>query len=371
MNSKTFLFFVLAAVISTTTNAQNWLTSGNSLGLGSFLGSTNNMDVVIKTNNIERMRITGTAGEVGIGTAPVSTYKLAVGGYGRFGIGGSTGQIDLKPDGITSLDLASGSQTMSYLDFKGSAHLASDYWGRIKYTDGTGFAFQTAGSATDRLTISETGIVGVNLGAAPILGLTFDVNGLGRFSYAAGYVQINPVLGGIDLGSPGGTGTMIDFKGSTHLATDWWGRILHTDGVGFDFLTGGSYTRMRIKEDGKVVIGDPTVITSTASGYKLFVQDGILTEKVKVAVHTTSDWSDYVFAPNYELLSLDSVNTYINENCHLPGVPSADAVVNNGIDMAKMDATLLQKIEELTLYVIQLDKDNRALKSEVEMLKNK
>ncbi len=75
-----------------------------------------------------------------------------------------------------------------------------------------------------------------------------------------------------------------------------------------------------------------------------------------MAVKTTGDWSDYVFADNYELRSLSEVATFIDKNNHLPGVPSAEEVVESGIDMAKMDATLLQKIEELTLYILQQEK---------------
>jgi hypothetical protein len=89
------------------------------------------------------------------------------------------------------------------------------------------------------------------------------------------------------------------------------------------------------------------------------VEDGILTEKVKVALKSTADWSDYVFAPTYKLRSLSEVAEFVQANKHLPGVPSASDVVEHGIDVAKMDAKLLEKIEELTLYSIELEKENR------------
>jgi len=92
--------------------------------------------------------------------------------------------------------------------------------------------------------------------------------------------------------------------------------------------------------------------------YQLYVQGGILSEKVKVAVATSSDWSDYVFAKDYKLKSLKEVETFIQTNKHLPNIPSAQEVVKEGIDMAKMDAKLLEKIEELTLYMIEQDKKN-------------
>ncbi|GAB3717960.1 hypothetical protein GCM10027592_60510 [Spirosoma flavus] len=103
-----------------------------------------------------------------------------------------------------------------------------------------------------------------------------------------------------------------------------------------------------------VIIGSN--VARTPVGYKLFVEEGILTEKVKVAVKNTSEWSDYVFADTYHLKGLSEVEQYVKINKHLPGVPSAEEVVNQGIDVAKMDATLLEKIEELTLYSIQQEK---------------
>jgi hypothetical protein len=110
-----------------------------------------------------------------------------------------------------------------------------------------------------------------------------------------------------------------------------------------------------------VLIGNPATIGLPA-GYKLYVETGILTEKVKVAVETTGNWSDYVFDKNYKMLSLPEVEAYVNEHKHLPGVPSAQEMVTNGLDVASMDAKLLEKIEELTLYVIRLEKEVKDLK---------
>jgi hypothetical protein len=108
--------------------------------------------------------------------------------------------------------------------------------------------------------------------------------------------------------------------------------------------------------NGNVLIGDPATVTIPNANYKLFVETGILTEKIRVAVKNTGNWADYVFDPNYELNSLTELERFITSNKHLPNIPSADEVVKNGIDLGTMDAKLLEKIEELTLYVIQLNK---------------
>ena len=128
---------------------------------------------------------------------------------------------------------------------------------------------------------------------------------------------------------------------------------------------------MTITQTGQVVIGSPSLNITTPGSYKLYVAGGILTEQVKVALHTDNvNWSDYVFANDYKLKSLNEVEQYITANKHLPEVPSSDDVKKDGIDVAQMDATLLKKIEELTLYVIQLQKENNSNVEQIQQLQS-
>lgn len=133
--------------------------------------------------------------------------------------------------------------------------------------------------------------------------------------------------------------------------------ITNKENAGLTFGTNNT-ARMKINSTGTVTIGT----TTTPSGYKLFVEQGILTEKIKVAIKTSANWSDYVFADNYKLTPLKEVETYLQEHKHLPGIPSAQEVVDNGLDLASMDAKLLEKIEELTLYIIKMEKEIEELK---------
>ncbi|QHV98859.1 autotransporter outer membrane beta-barrel domain-containing protein [Spirosoma endbachense] len=133
---------------------------------------------------------------------------------------------------------------------------------------------------------------------------------------------------------------------------------------------------LQSSNDDAVIIGQN--VLKTPAGYRLFVQEGILTEKVKVAIKNTADWSDKVFAPAYKLQSLVQVEQYITAHQHLPGVPSAEQLVKEGMDVAKMDAKLLEKIEELTLYLIEQRKElanvqeqNRQLKERMMVLESK
>jgi hypothetical protein len=122
---------------------------------------------------------------------------------------------------------------------------------------------------------------------------------------------------------------------------------------------------LRMDKNGSVGIG--TSSTGDA-GYKLFVETGIRTRKITVDQAT---WPDYVFRPGYMLLPLSSVAAYIKDNGHLPDMPSADSVAKNGVDLGSNQAVLLKKIEELTLYVIQQQKEIEALKEEVRQSRTK
>ncbi len=120
---------------------------------------------------------------------------------------------------------------------------------------------------------------------------------------------------------------------------------------------------------GGIMIG--TGLGSTPAGYKLYVSDGILTERVKVAVKSTADWRDNVLQDDYKLRTVEEVESFIKENRHLPGVPSAREMVENGNDLQKTDAVLLEKVEEMMLYIIELKKENAALKNKMGVIEQK
>ena len=118
---------------------------------------------------------------------------------------------------------------------------------------------------------------------------------------------------------------------------------------------------------GGVLIG--TAPATLPSGYKLYVSNGIYTEKVKVAA--IANWADYVFSPGYDLKPLSVVETFIKANKHLPGIPSAESLKNDGgVDVVDMLSRQMEKIEELTLYMIEMKKENELLKKEIEAIKS-
>jgi hypothetical protein len=108
----------------------------------------------------------------------------------------------------------------------------------------------------------------------------------------------------------------------------------------------------------QVTIG--TSIT-TPSTYKLGVGGRILCEELKVKLQS-SGWPDYVFSKDYHLQPLEEVEHFIRTNNHLPNIPSAQVIEKEGIEVGDMQRRMMEKIEELTLYVIELKKEIETLK---------
>jgi hypothetical protein len=122
--------------------------------------------------------------------------------------------------------------------------------------------------------------------------------------------------------------------------------------------------------DNLVVNGTVAIGTTKTDGYKLSVNGKIRASDI-IKVYPESEWSDFVFEKNYKLRSLEEVDAYIKKHGHLPDMPSAKEVEKEGIDLGSMDAKLLQKIEELTLYVMEMKKENESMKKELNSLKSK
>jgi len=134
----------------------------------------------------------------------------------------------------------------------------------------------------------------------------------------------------------------------------------------FTIFSAVSQDIMLLKTSGKVVIGDTSLI-STPGAYNLYVQDGILTEKVKVALRDASEWSDDEFA---NTPSISDVKESIDQKSHLPMMPSAESLVENGYELKSMDAKLLAQIEWLWQHTIKLDAENKKLKEELAEIKS-
>ena len=141
-------------------------------------------------------------------------------------------------------------------------------------------------------------------------------------------------------------------------------RVNDQDNKQLQFQVGSSLDiAMSINADGAVGIGS----TNPNPNYKLSVDGKIRAKEVKVE----TGWSDFVFDDDYRLPSLFEVEQFIIKNKHLPDIPSAEEVEKNGLNLGEMESMLLQKIEELTLYVIDLKKENDQLKENIDLINKK
>lgn len=114
--------------------------------------------------------------------------------------------------------------------------------------------------------------------------------------------------------------------------------------------------------------GNVTLASSLTVGGPISVGNGLYCDaqgnmKVKHLKVTLVDWPDYVFFPAYRLMPLSELDAYIAEQGHLPGVPAATEVEKTGADLGEMNKVLMEKVEELTLYIIDLQKQIDELKS--------
>ena len=131
-------------------------------------------------------------------------------------------------------------------------------------------------------------------------------------------------------------------------------------------LIWGDFANDQLKFHGKVGIGGNTATAFgnfpsnsggvSVSNYNLFVKGGILTDEVRVS----TSWADYVFAKDYKLPTLQEVEKHIQEKGHLINIPSAQRVKEDGIELGEMAKIQQEKIEELTLYIIEQNKINEA-----------
>ena len=118
-------------------------------------------------------------------------------------------------------------------------------------------------------------------------------------------------------------------------------------------------------DDAMVHIGHQEDLSSLGSlpSHNLYVEDGISTEAV--FVKNPTDWADFVFEDTYFLMSLDDVEEHIKKEKHLPNVPSEKELIKQGYyDQHEINKMLLQKIEELTLYIIEQQKEIEELRNE-------
>jgi hypothetical protein len=308
-------------------------------------------------------------GNVGIGTTNPLTALHVAGNQtlaGNLNFTNSTQSIQFANPGATSapmmLMFASGTTNKPRMVIAHSPFFTD--WG-LQYTDTTDqFDFMGAGSSRLAVNLSN-GNIGIGT-AAP----TAKLHVVGNETLA-GNLTFTTGSQSIQFGNPGASPTpmMYMFSSGTTNTTRMviahspgfptWGLQYADNGDQFDFLGAGT-SRMSINlSNGNVGIGVPSPanrleVCGTIRANEVIVQTG---------------WCDYVFANDYKLRSIDELEKFVNDNKHLPGIAPASDVEKDGLKVGEMNKAMMEKIEELTLYVIQLSKENKQLQSEIDALK--
>ena len=224
--------------------------------------------------------------------------------------------------------------------------------GMVSDSFGKNPAFYVAPKGVEAMRINSSGDVGI--------GTTNPANKFEVFKDSGNEIiaQFRTQDGIINIAAAGSTtgnssyGNFISSRNSDNTAYE---------DIGLKTASGNP--QLLVKTDGSVGVG-----TTHTFGYKLAVNGTIGSTEVKV--ENTSAWPDFVFEKDYDLRTLKELEEHITEKGHLPEIPSEEEITENGINLGEMNAKLLQKIEELTLYLIEQNKEIKELKKEVSNLKN-
>ncbi|MEZ4936792.1 MAG: hypothetical protein R2799_04280 [Crocinitomicaceae bacterium] len=117
-----------------------------------------------------------------------------------------------------------------------------------------------------------------------------------------------------------------------------------------------------------MVLGTVNPADQSTLQKKFMVMPSGLVYATEIKVRLASNFPDYVFKNDYKLMSIEAVSEYINENGHLPNMPKAEEIEKEGLSVGEMQVKIVEKVEELTLYIIQLKEENEALKKRIEEL---
>ncbi|MBR6292463.1 MAG: hypothetical protein IKR33_06655 [Bacteroidales bacterium] len=217
-----------------------------------------------------------------------------------------------------------------------------------------------------QMLISPSGNVGIG---DTLWGVKFNVEGTSRLAGNTAVTGTLNVSGASTFGntlSVGG-GFTATTTGSAHADLQFTvgdnNSYVHMNAYGNVIASNNVDVGGKITAGGNITSSGNLVVTGTARLGNGFYCDAQGNVKVKELRVTLTDWPDYVFDAGYRLMPLSEVEGYIAENGHLPQMPSAEEVEQDGADLGEMNKLLLQKVEELTLYVIDLQRQIEELKS--------
>jgi len=300
--------------------------------------------------------------------------------------GGNIGIGTASPVSIVDMEKNQNSNTIAYLrntDSGSSAtsqYIATDGNGNLQMGQtGTGFSSSGLLFPNSSFILSNQKANGLKIFTADATNLTLGTNNSAAFTILPG--------GNIGIGTvtPARKLDILSGTGVTPLAVIGpnGGILIDNVGSGQSYYQANSFHQFQGASGNPIVTmyngGNVAIGTTDPKGYKLAVAGDAIAESMTVDLQ--ANWPDYVFEKSYSLPPLSEVKTYIDQNQHLPGVPTADQVSKSGINLGEMNALLMKKVEELTLYLIEKDKQinemndkqqeiNKQLLEQIKVLQN-
>jgi hypothetical protein len=180
------------------------------------------------------------------------------------------------------------------------------------------------------------------------------------------YVPCPEVFVGISTFTPR---TSLDVRG-----TSYTNKLMLGSGMTNPDVTGGTSATFHLKAtiNSSPTIQNQTIFIVENTDRRLFqIQNNGMVRAREIKVDLATNWPDYVFKPTYSLMPLEDVKNYIAQNGHLPNILAANLLEKDGLPLGEMNRLLMEKVEELTLYMIQLKEEQERLKLELEELKTK
>ncbi|MEO6540799.1 MAG: hypothetical protein ABIN74_07420, partial [Ferruginibacter sp.] len=312
--------------------------------LGGWIGTRTAHSLHFFTNNSNPLATLTTAGNFGIGiqnpNAPLS-FPSSTGNKIALWGDASGGHYGLGIQG-------------SLLQLYGSANNAD-----------IAFGYGSSTSFTENMRVKGNGVVGIGTNNPLIGGLVVNKivgNTNAVFGANTSGVSIQSSYPGIGFNTYYNGGSfMIASGGAGYIGVDPTNSKIILSNTGGNAAAGTPtflQDKMWIEYDGTVSLGSSNLNAeniSLGAGYKLKVYGKIISEEVRVQLK--SAWPDYVFEQDYKKLSLNELEQFVNENKHLPNIPSAKEIEKDGHHLGDIQLKLLEKVEELTLYVIELKKE--------------
>lgn len=353
----------------------DWTLQGNAAGAGDFIGTTNTQPLLFRFNNQHSGRIQWSTTFFGYNAGNLTNTGYSLVAIGENSMRNLTNGFENTAVGKGSLQATTSGNKNTAVGF----NALNGNLGGVQNVAIGGEALEGNTSGNFNMAVGSKALELNSTGAGNIgIGISTLNKSTGNFNVGIGFnAMFNKTSGNENVAI--GTYALNDnISGSGNIAV---GQNAGRNETGSNklYIANTATTTPLIYGDFSakyVTIGDVSPAlriqgTANSSGYNLLVKGGILTEKVKVALAVAgTDWADYVFEPSYKLMSIEEVEAFTKENKHLPNVPSANEMVESGLDVAQTSKMFMEKIEELTLYVIELNKEVQALKSENKELRS-